>query len=192
MLQEEWNISVTRSRRKSISIAVHSGNRVAVKAPYRISERELRSVLEEKKDWIRRQMEKLSRIEEESVRAGYLTAAELQQLAERALEVLPERAKWYAERIGVSYGRITIRNQKTCWGSCSQKGNLNFNCLLMLAPPEIADYVVVHELCHRLEMNHSKRFWELVEKELPDYRERRRWLKENGPAIMGRMLGGRI
>lgn len=191
MLPEEWMITVTRSRRKSISISVRRGRQVEVKAPYRVPGEEIRSVLEEKKDWIQRQMEKLSRIEEESSRAGYLTDREIRELAERAMQVLPARAAWYAERIGVSYGRITIRSQKTCWGSCSGKGNLNFNCLLMLAPPEIADYVVVHELCHRLEMNHSRRFWELVEKQLPDYRERRRWLKENGPALMERMLGGR-
>lgn len=191
MMTEEWNISVTRSRRRSISISVHSGSRVAVRAPYRISDKEIRSVLEEKKDWIRKQMEKISRIEEESARAGYLTDAQIHELADRALQVLPARVEWFAARIGVSYGKVTIRNQKTCWGSCSGKGNLNFNCLLMLAPPEVADYVVVHELCHRLEMNHSQRFWELVERELPDYRERRRWLKENGSVLMRRMQESR-
>jgi predicted metal-dependent hydrolase len=87
----------------------------------------------------------------------------------------------------VSYGRITIRNQKTRWGSCSGKGNLNFNCLLMLAPPEVLDYVVVHELCHRREMNHSPRFWALVEQVLPDWRQRRQWLKTHGDALMRRM-----
>ncbi|MDE6567167.1 MAG: M48 family metallopeptidase, partial [Lachnospiraceae bacterium] len=96
---------------------------------------------------------------------------------------------YYARQIGVDYGRITIRNQKTRWGSCSGKGNLNFNCLLMLAPAEIQDYVVVHELCHRREMNHSPRFWAEVAKIMPDYQERRKWLKEHGQEIMRRMLG---
>ena len=82
---------------------------------------------------------------------------------------------------------ITIRNQKTRWGSCSSKGNLNFNCLLMLTPPEVIDYVVVHELCHRKEMNHSGAFWAEVEKVLPDYKEQVKWLKENGGQIIGRM-----
>ena len=80
--------------------------------------------------------------------------------------------------MGVDYGRITIREQKTRWGSCSSKGNLNFNWKLVLLAPELLDYVVVHELAHRREMNHSKNFWKIVEAELSDYRERRRRLKE--------------
>ena len=82
---------------------------------------------------------------------------------------------------------ITIRNQKTRWGSCSSKGNLNFNCLLMLTPPEVIDYVVVHELCHRKEMNHSWAFWAEVEKVLSGYKEQVKWLKENGGQVIGRM-----
>ena len=94
--------------------------------------------------------------------------------------------KYFAPQVGVSYGRITIRNQKTRWGSCSGKGNLNFNCLLMLTPPEVIDYVVVHELCHRKEMNHSKAFWDQVERILPDYKVSEAYLKKEGGAIMAR------
>ena len=97
-------------------------------------------------------------------------------------------ASYSARQVGVDYGRITIRNKKTHWGSCSSKGNLNFNCLLMLAPAEILDYVVVHGLCHRKEMNHSKAFWAEVEKVLPDYRESVQWLKEKGSLIMRRNI----
>ena len=82
--------------------------------------------------------------------------------------------------MGDSYGSITVREQKTRWGSCSAKGNLNFNWKLVLMPEEILEYVVVHELAHRLQMNHSTEFWDEVEKILPDYRKRRQWLKENG------------
>jgi predicted metal-dependent hydrolase len=89
----------------------------------------------------------------------------------------------------VTYGRITVRNQRTRWGSCSSKGNLNFNCLLMLAPPDILDYVVVHELCHRKEMNHSPKFWAEVAKVIPDYKERQKWLRTEGSNIMRRMTG---
>ena len=86
--------------------------------------------------------------------------------------------------MGVSYERVSIRAQKTRWGSCSGNGNLSFNWKLSLVPDEILDYVVVHELAHRKEMNHSPRFWAVVEKELPDYRERREKLKK-----MGKQLG---
>ena len=85
--------------------------------------------------------------------------------------------------MGVSYGRIAIREQKTRWGSCSSKGTLNFNWRLILAPEEVLDYVVVHELAHRREMNHSKAFYAIVESVLPDYRQARRWLREHGDSL---------
>lgn len=106
------------------------------------------------------------------------TETEIAELKKLAKKYIPDRVAYYAALIPVSYGRIAIRCQKTRWGSCSQKGNLNFNCLLMKLPPEIIDYVVVHELCHRLQMNHSRLFWTEVEKVLPDYKKRRKWLKE--------------
>ncbi len=87
----------------------------------------------------------------------------------------------------VDYGRITIRCQKTRWGSCSTKGNLNFNCLLMLAPSDVRDYVIIHELAHRKHMNHSKDFWKEVEIMIPDYKEKRKWLNTYGEDIMRRV-----
>lgn len=100
-------------------------------------------------------------------------------LMDRAKSVIPPRVHYYARTMGVTYGRISIRMQKTRWGSCSSDGNLNFNACLVNAPREIMDYVVVHELCHRKEMNHSPRFWAEVEKVLPDYKERRQWLRDH-------------
>ena len=113
-----------------------------------------------------------------------MTGAELSQMTSKARQDLTERVEYFAPRIGVSYGRISIRHQKTKWGSCSSKGNLNFNCLLMLAPEAVRDYVVVHELCHRKQMNHSEAFWAEVERVLPRYREARKWLKTHGQELM--------
>ena len=112
---------------------------------------------------------------------------EIHALGQKALEVIPERVKYYASLLGVTYGRITIRNQRSRWGSCSSKKNLNFNCLLMLTPPEVIDSVVVHELAHLKEMNHSDRFYAEVLRVFPDYWKWDRWLKEHGKNIMARI-----
>lgn len=94
-----------------------------------------------------------------------------------ALERIRQRVMFYAPRVGRQPGRITIRDQKTRWGSCSSRGNLNFNWKLIMAPPQVLDYVVIHELCHLHEFNHSPRFWTLVEGQMPDYGVWKRWLK---------------
>lgn len=94
-----------------------------------------------------------------------------------ALERIRERLNYFVPRVGRMPGRVTIREQKTRWGSCSRKGNLNFNWKLIMAPPQALDYVVVHELCHLYEFNHSPRFWALVAGQLPDYEVWRQWLK---------------
>lgn len=111
----------------------------------------------------------------------------IRKLAEEARRYFPGRTAYFARIVGVDYRRITIRSQKTRWGSCSSLGGLNFNCLLMQAPEEIRDYVIVHELCHRLEMNHSRRFWAEVERVMPDYKTRRKWLKDHGTELMAAM-----
>lgn len=115
---------------------------------------------------------------------GKLSARERELLTEQAKQVFTEKVAYYASIVGVTYGRVTIRTQKTRWGSCSSLGNLNFNCLLMFAPEEVQNYVVVHELCHRKELNHSHRFWCEVARVMPDYKVHKKWLKEYGGKIM--------
>lgn len=110
----------------------------------------------------------------------------MDKLIKDAKVYIPNRVEYYSKIIGVCYNRITIRKQRTRWGSCSSDGNLNFNCLLMLMPHEVIDYVVVHELCHRKHMNHSKAFWAEVEKVLPDYKKQVEWLKTDGSVIINR------
>lgn len=163
-----------------MSIEITRDAEVLVRAPYEMPDSEIQRILNEKNEWIEKHLEKIEKRIDEQENQQTLTAEEIRELADKALEVIPKRVAYYAKIMGVTYGTITIRNQKTRWGSCSSKGNLNFNCLLMMMPLEILDYVVVHELCHRKEMNHSPKFWAEVEKVMPDYKERRKWLKENG------------
>ena len=101
-------------------------------------------------------------------------------LSSTALARIRERLEYFAPRIGVRPGRVAIRDQKSRWGSCSGKGNLNFNWKLIMAPPEALDYVVIHELCHLHEFNHSPRFWALVEAQMPEYAVWKKWLKAHG------------
>lgn len=184
----DYEITLIRSRRKSLAIEITPELQVVVRAPARMPVREINAFVQEKDDWIRAHLQRMAekkRLREQH-REQALSKEELQELATQAMKLIPQKVRYYAQIIGVTYGRITIRNQRTRWGSCSGKGNLNFNCLLLLMPEEVLDYVVVHELCHRKEMNHSARFWEEVEKILPDYRQRRKWLKDNGGRIMDR------
>ena len=179
-------VTVIRSNRKTVAIQVNSDRSVTVRAPRSASEKDIEEILKKKEAWISKHIEKIKKTKErlEAESTEKLTREKVIALAEEALKVIPERVEYFAKVIGVTYGKITIRNQKTRWGSCSSKGNLNFNCLLMLAPPEVLDYVVVHELCHRKQMNHSKAFWLEVEKVLPNYKEVRKWLKEEGSQMI--------
>ena len=116
-----------------------------------------------------------------------ITAEQLETLKDLAQGPILESLRAFAPQMGVTYGRVTIRCQKSRWGSCSGSGNLNFNCLLALAPREVLDYVVVHELAHRKHMDHSAAFWQEVGRVLPDYRARRDWLRRNGGALLARV-----
>lgn len=182
-------VTVIKSNRKTVAIQVNADLTVTVRAPRQATKKDIDRILKEKESWILAHIDQIrkKRAEYEASQLERLTKAEINELADKALMVIPERAEYFAKIIGVNYGRITIRNQKTRWGSCSSKGNLNFNCLLMLAPPEVIDYVVVHELCHRKEMNHSKYFWREVEKVLPNYPDQVKWLKDEGSNVMRRM-----
>ena len=108
---------------------------------------------------------------------GAVRAAIRSTLSAMALRRIRQRLDYYIPRIGRAPGRITIRDQKSRWGSCSSRGNLNFNWKLIMAPPQALDYVVIHELCHLREFNHSPRFWALVAAQMPEYEVWKKWLK---------------
>lgn len=199
---------LVRSSRKTIAIIIRKDGMVEVRAPFRASKAAIEAFLAEKTGWIQKHLAPFLEMygsqfpgetgnSESGKRSGMekkygepltaFTPEELMMFAQKAKELIPERAAWYAAQMGVTYHRITIRAQKTRWGSCSTKGNLNFNCLLVLAPPRVLDYVVVHELCHLLEMNHSLRFWAAVARVMPDYKEQRQWLRAHERELIGRL-----
>jgi predicted metal-dependent hydrolase len=175
--------SVIRSSRKTVSLEIRPDGTVLVRAPRKLPVKAIRELVQSREDWIR---EKLKKYENRPVLPG-LTESQLETLKKQARADITARVRRLAPLAGVSCGRIAIRAQKTRWGSCSGQGNLNFNCLLVLTPPPVRDYVVIHELCHRKEMNHSARFWAEVAKLCPDYREHRQWLKDNGGALIARL-----
>ena len=185
-------IEIVRSSRKTLAIEIRPDLRVIVRAPYEALGSSIEQFVASRADWISAhliKMEEKNSLRPTSPPVKPLTRDELHALADKAIDYIPKRTAHFAPLVGVTYGRITIRNQRTRWGSCSSKGNLNFNCLLMLAPAEVIDYVVVHELCHRKEMNHSAAFWNEVAKILPDYKEQEKWLKTHGNELMKRMTG---
>ena len=180
------NYRIIRSQRRSLGLEVRDGE-VIVRAPYLASKRKIERFVAEHEGWIEKHLRLESERRERLMGIEKLTEAEIAELAERARLVIPQRVAYYAPQVGVTYGRITIRRQRSRWGSCSVKGNLNFNCLLMLAPPEVLDSVVVHELCHLKEMNHSKRFYAEVLRVFPEYYRWHSWLESNGDELMWRI-----
>lgn len=182
------SVLLVRSSRKTLAVQIRADGTVIARAPLRMPKDRILCFLSEKASWIRMQQVRMQEREKMRQQARiHLDAAQEKELRERAKSVLAQRTAYFARQIGVTYGRITVRDQKTRWGSCSQTGNLNFNFRLILAPSEVLDYVVVHELCHRRQMNHSTQFWQEVAQVLPDYRKRKAWLTENGWRLMGEL-----
>ena len=177
---EHVSYGLIRARRKTMALKVSEDGTVTVRIPYGVRPEEADRFVEAHVDWIRKRIAECR--ERAAARPAY-TDREREAGKRLAKELLLKKCRYFAERMGVSYGTVTVREQKTRWGSCSARGNLNFHWKLVLMPPEILDYVVVHELAHRKEMNHSERFWAEVERILPDYRARRKWLKEFGGQV---------
>jgi predicted metal-dependent hydrolase len=173
-------VEVRRSpRARRWRLEVPWGEPARLTAPRSMSQVEVDQVLRDKRAWIeeqrRRQVPRLGleglTVSESAARVG-------------ARELVSALAEEEAKRLGVAYGRIRIGGQRTLWGSCSPRGTLSFNWRLVLAPLEVLDYVVVHELCHLRVPNHSRDFWRLVEGRRPHWREQRAWLREHGPELL--------
>ena len=171
---------VKKSNRKSYSVEIRNGQ-VLVRAPWFATKKTVEAFLRKHDSWIISHLN----MQEEPVKP--FTSREINELKKKAREYFTDRVEYYAGKAGVSFGKISIRAQRTRWGSCSANGNLSFNCVLMLMPEEIRDSVIVHELCHRKEMNHSKKFYDEVLKIYPEYRNWNRQLKTDGKKLIRRI-----
>lgn len=172
-------VQVIRSKRQSIGLEVYRDGSVFARIPYEVSDYGLETFIREHQAWIVRKYNAFANHEDAGRSTGakaweQLTEPERQQIREK----LAQRVQQYCHIMGVTVGRLTIRNQKTRWGSCSSKGNINLNYQLYYLPEELLDYVVIHELAHRRYMNHSAQFWAEVGTYCPDYKARRAKLRE--------------
>lgn len=179
----KYDVEIIRSKRRTLSLEIKPDGRIVARAPLRIKDREIERFIDSKEDWIEKHLERLKSIPD----AEKLSESEINELTERARAYIPERVEYYARLIGVSYNKISVKPLRSKWGSCTSRGNLSFNSLLMLTPPGVIDSVVVHELCHRLEMNHSKAFYTHILNVFPDYKIHNKWLRTNGSAIIKRI-----
>ena len=185
----EYNVEVRRSKRKSTAIKITADMQIVVFVPLYVSDNEIERMVISKSKWIDEHMLKVQSTIDERSKLEKITFEQVKELEDQAVEYILKRVKYYAEKENFVYNKITIKNLVSRWGSCSTKGNLNFNCLLMLTPDYVIDYIVVHELCHLREMNHSEKFWAEVEKIMPDYQRAELWLKQNGGNLISRMRG---
>jgi predicted metal-dependent hydrolase len=159
-------------------MAVYCDGAVVVTTPYQLGAGVADRFVREKTDWVLRKLTLFSPFEPRPARRR--NRLEYRHNKDRAHKLALERISQFNDTYGFTFNTINIRNQKTRWGSCSKKGNLNFNYKIALLPQRLSDYIIVHEMCHLKEMNHSKKFWELVSRTVPDYSKLRGELKKIG------------
>lgn len=163
------------ARARRMRLAVFCDGSVVVTAPQYFENNFVEKWIREKADWI---LGKIKHFEKKGFRAiPQRSRGEYKKYKTQARKLAKERLEHYSKIYGIFFGRISIRNQKTRWGSCSKNGNLSFNYKIVKIAPHMADYIIVHELCHIQEFNHSRNFWSLVAKTIPDYKNIRRQIK---------------
>lgn len=172
----EYTLKISKRARK-IRLAIYCDGRFVVTVPNRVDQEVVYRFIAQKASWI---VDKIEYFKDHPVKQSAKgDGADFLKHKAAALSLIKAKIEYFNNIYRFSFGRITIRNQKTRWGSCSRRGNLSFNYKIVLMPEEIADYIIVHELCHLKEFNHSERFWNLVSKVIPDYKEIRKTLKTN-------------
>ncbi len=162
---------------RNVRFTIHFDGRFTVTIPRRVSESFVNSLLHQKAGWIIKKLDAYKSFSGTVIKKG--TKKDFDEHKQKALAFAKERVAYFNRLYQFRFSAIRVRNQRTRWGSCSRTGNLNFNYRILLLAPELADYIVVHELCHLREMNHSPRFWALVSRVFPDYRRLRNDLKRN-------------
>lgn len=175
----DFSYTIRRTKHaKRIKLSVHSDGRCVVSAPKYIPQYLIKQLVLSKSSWIKERLSHIATDRKE--RPAPRTKEEIALLKQKALAFVEKRLHYFNTTYGFEWKDIRIKNQKTRWGSCSKRGNLNFNYKIALLPPHMADYIVVHELCHLGEFNHGKNFWKLVEQTIPNYKVIRRELKTQG------------
>lgn len=168
----KFDYDIVYSKRKTLGITV-KGDKVTVRAPYQAQKTLIDIFLFEHEEWVLNALEKQRN---KAAERPEIAPEKEDALRESAKEYFEIKTREYAEKMGLKYSRIKITSAKTRFGSCSSKGNICFSYRLMAYPEAAREYVIVHELCHLVEMNHSKRFYALVKRYLPDYKERKKLL----------------
>jgi len=173
-------IEVRRSRRaRRWTLSVPWGSPPTLTVPSWMPAQEVDRIIDSHREWVA--LERAKQRPRLGLERRFVSEAEARRAARELVTMVCDDE---AAELGVSYERIHIRDQRSRWGSCSTIGTLSFNWRLVLAPFEVLDYVVVHELCHLREHNHSHRFWSLVESRRPGFRSQRDWLYEHGPELL--------
>lgn len=166
----------TNSRSRRLRLAVRPDGKVIVTSAPFVSKSIISDFISSNQNWIENKLNHFKNFKPliQDSRASYL------KHKESARKIAHEKVRHFNNFYNFKFNNISIKNQKTCWGSCSKKGNLNFNYKIALLPQELSDYIVAHEICHLKEFNHSKNFWDLLAKTIPDYQNRRNELKKVG------------
>ena len=173
-MQKMREYKVIYSSRRTIAITFDKDGALLLRAPFGTKRKKLESIIRDHAAWIDKHQTRA--IQKATVEKN-LTHESIIALKQEAKKKLIPLTEYYAKRLGISYGKITVTSAKTRFGSCSSEGNIAYSYRLMLFPTEAQEYVVVHELCHRIHMNHSPAFYKMIESILPDYKERRKILK---------------
>ena len=164
------------NRTKRVSLSVSHDGSVAVTIPYSLTENVAERFLQEKANWLFSRLEFFKQFEGRIIIKK--TIKDYAENKEKALSLVKSKVVYFSKLYEFEYNRISVRNQKTRWGSCSKKRNINFNYKILFLTERLADYIIVHELCHTKELNHSKNFWNLVKEILPDYKKLRKEIKQ--------------